>query len=87
MHRYPLVLVVLTVALGACQLSIQEETYPPVSQDRPLFEAEKEIPYQRFLILMDGKQRQAFFELKTTKDRERFLLESGHTGYSCSVVV
>jgi len=78
-NRYPLWLLAIAVSLGACQLTIQEEKYPAVSHDRPLVEAEKAIPYQRFLILMDGEQRQAFFAMRTTKDRDRFLKENGLT--------
>jgi hypothetical protein len=68
----------LITLVSACQLTIQEET-PGVRKDRPLVEADRPVPYERFLVLMDGDQRQAFFELRTTKNRERFLLETGLT--------
>jgi hypothetical protein len=37
------------------------------------------VPYERFLVLMDGDQRQAFFELRTFAAKERFLKEHGLT--------
>lgn len=79
MKRNWLLLLPLASILAACPLSIQPETYPTQIQDQPLVEADRPVPYERFLVLMDGDQRQAFFELRTTKDRERFLLVNGLT--------
>ncbi|MHC5036813.1 MAG: hypothetical protein ACYTHM_05830 [Planctomycetota bacterium] len=79
MKRHWLLFLPLVALLSACPLAIHEEVYPPVASDRPLVEADRPVPFERFLILMDGAQRQAFFSLHTLEAKERFLKEHGLT--------
>jgi len=71
--------IALVLLAAGCPMTVSEEVYPPVSGQLPLIEADRPVPYEQFLVLMDGPQRQAFFELRTTAARERFLQEHGLT--------
>ncbi|GEM_PF-3499543 len=79
MERRWTLLALLAVILPACTFSIEEEVYPTTPSERPAVEADRPVPYERYLVLMDGDQRQAFFELRTVKAKNRFLLEHGLT--------
>ncbi len=68
--------VVLLLAAG-CPSSIKEEVYPNVDSSQPAFEADREIPYEEYLVLMDGGQRREFFELDSPDKKKRFLSENG----------
>jgi hypothetical protein len=56
-----------------------EEEKTAAAVVRPRFERDRPVDYERFLVLMNGDQRQAFFELQTFASKERFLKEHGLT--------
>jgi hypothetical protein len=62
---------------AGCPLTVSEEVYPPVTGEKPIVEAERPIPYENFLVLMDGGERQAFFDLRTKAAKDRFIKEHG----------
>lgn len=65
------------LVLTGCPQSIEEEKYPRVDTSQPRYEADRAIPYQDYLILMNGKQRQEFFQLKSPTAKARYLKENG----------
>jgi hypothetical protein len=63
--------------LGCSTTAIEMETYPLRDTSPIRFEADRAIQYQDYLILMDGEQRQQFFELTTSLQKKRFVNEKG----------
>ncbi len=68
--------IVAALAPG-CPSTIKEETYPLVDSTQPAYESDRSMPYEEYLILMDGGQRQVFFDLNSEDKRKRFLNEQG----------
>jgi hypothetical protein len=67
----------LALAASGCPQTIEDEEYPSVQKTQPRYEADRNIPYEEFLVLMDGGQRQEFFELDSSDKRKRYLKENG----------